>query len=82
MGGIVPDLTIYLVLDVDTAMKRSKKPFTYNERIKKYYKDILKVYDYLAQTNNNRIVKIDAKKPINKIHKTALEIILKQMGGS
>jgi len=31
---------------------------------------------------NIKIVKIDAKKPINEIHKTALEIILKQMGGS
>ena len=80
MGGIIPDLTIYLSLDLDTAFKRSKKNFNLNQRIREYYKKIIEIYEYLAEIHNKRIVKIDARKSIDEIHKEVLTIILKRVG--
>lgn len=81
MGGLRPDLTIYLYLDIEKALKRSTKRdiFEITNKTKKYYLQIIEVYEHLIQNDkDNRIIKINVSdNSIEQIHKIVLEFILK-----
>lgn len=84
-GGLTPDITIYLHLNVEKALERSIKREGYktDNEAKEYTSLIVNIYEYLIQNDKDgRIIKIDvSNKSIDEIYNYCFNIILEKLRG-
>jgi dTMP kinase len=67
-----PDLTLYIDVSVDTAMRRSENSEKYEQR--QFLEKVKDNYDAIADSNafGHRIVRIDGEQPKEEVRKSAL----------
>lgn len=77
--GITPDLTLYLDIDAETGMQRIGKNLNQFDRLEnegiEFHQRVRHGYLELAQKHENRIVKIDAKQPLDVVVDVCYEVI-------
>ncbi|MBQ2752533.1 MAG: dTMP kinase [Firmicutes bacterium] len=78
IGGVMPDLTLFFDLTVEESVKR-KKNMGSLDRIEKesfdFHKKIYDGYVALAESDPERIKRIDASKPVEEVHAQVLKVL-------
>lgn len=79
-GGLQPDLTVYLDLDIETGLKRKKKAEEWN-RLDAYTVEFHKRVraGYLELAKNERWVTVDATPGWDEVQEALREVILKNL---
>ncbi|WP_233186182.1 dTMP kinase [Thermotoga sp. KOL6] len=70
-NGLIPDLTFYIDINVETALKRKGKLNRFEQ--KGFLERVREGYLVLAKENPERIVILDGNKPIEKIHEEVVQ---------
>ncbi len=78
IGGVMPDITLFFDLTVEESVKR-KKNMGNLDRIEKesfdFHKKIYDGYVALAESDPERIKRIDASKPVEEVHAQVLKVL-------
>ncbi len=78
IGGVMPDITLFFDLTVEESVKR-KKNMGSLDRIEKesfdFHKKIYDGYIKLAESDPERIKRIDASKPVEEVHAQVLKAL-------
>ena len=83
MHGIVPHLTLYLELPMDTAIKRFTKragaPTSFEKEAQEFWKRVLNGYEEIFKTRDD-VVRLDATQPPDALAELAVLAILPRIG--
>lgn len=81
-GGLIPDLTILLDLDVETGLKRNMG-INKLDRLElediEFHKRVMEGYLILSKLEPERIKVVDARLSVEKIHEKVVEIVTKYL---
>jgi dTMP kinase len=82
VGGLKPDITLFLNIDYMTALERKRKNF-HADRLENeendFHKRIFDAYIDLSNKYKDQIVTIDANKTIDQVSQACLSVIKKQL---
>ena len=71
-GGLWPDLTFLLEVDLDAARKRRGEPDRFENEGESLQRAVAAAYEELAERHPERYVRIDARRPKNEVHEQVL----------
>ena len=87
-----PDLTILMLSDPSASLKRARRRNVQHSRRTRadenrfeqenraFYKRVLDAYLNIAEHEPRRVVKVDAREPVAKVHKKIVEIVEERLG--
>ena len=82
-GGLVPDLTLLLDIDVGTGLRRSAEADQWNSMERKaveYHERVRQGFLAEARLHPERIVVIDASEDIETVHRLVLAVVAEKLG--
>jgi dTMP kinase len=71
-GGLWPDLTFLLEVDLDAARKRRGEPDRFENEGESLQRAVAAAYEELAERHPERYVRIDARRPKHEVHEQVL----------
>jgi len=71
-GGLWPDLTFLLEVDLDAARKRRGEPDRFENEGESLQRAVAAAYEELAERHPERYVRIDARRPKREVHEQVL----------
>ena len=71
-GGLWPDLTFLLEVDLDAARKRRGEPDRFENEGESLQQAVAAAYEELAERHPERYVRIDARRPKSEVHEQVL----------
>ena len=71
-GGLWPDLTFLLEVDLDAARKRRGEPDRFENEGESLQQAVAAAYEELAERHPERYVRIDARRPKREVHEQVL----------
>jgi dTMP kinase len=71
-GGLWPDLTFLLEVDLDAAGKRRGEPDRFENEGESLQQAVAAAYEELAERHPERYVRIDARRPKSEVHQQVL----------
>lgn len=70
---VVPDLTCYLRVDVETALERSDRATKFERR--SFLSEVRDVYESILEADPDRVVAIDAERPLEAVSRDVIGAI-------
>ena len=80
MQDTMPNLTFYLDLDPDIALRRAKNPNYFEKQGVEFFKRVRTGFKQIAEVDKNRVVTIDATQPVDVVHNQIVEIVRRRLG--
>ncbi len=85
-AGLVPDLTLWLDLEVNTGLERIQRRSGPTDRMEQatlaFHQRVRQGFSVLAQTQPQRVVQIDASQPVEQVQQAVRRAVKQRLGVS